>query len=78
MEIIPARPGKGSKPDGVTVWTKAEGDKRSSAHHAIRTFAELDAEIESPRQFGRAAGSRWLRTQAAASWRGGDGSDETQ
>lgn len=45
LEIIPARPGKGSKPDGVTVWTRAERGQRSSAHHAIRTFAELDAEI---------------------------------
>ena len=45
LEIIPARPGKGSKPDGVTVWTRAEREQRSSAHHAIRTFGELDAEI---------------------------------
>ena len=45
VEIIPARPGKGSKPDGVTVWTRAEREQRSSAHHAIRTFGELDAEI---------------------------------
>lgn len=45
LEIIPARPRKGSKPDGVTVWTRAEREQRSSAHHAIRTFGELDAEI---------------------------------
>src|ERR1700733_8539269 len=28
LEIIPARPGKGSKPDGVTVWTRAEREQR--------------------------------------------------
>lgn len=45
IEIIPARPGVGSKSDGVTVWTKEARDARSSADHAIRTFGALDAEV---------------------------------
>jgi hypothetical protein len=61
MEIIPARPGKDSKPDGVTVWT-----------------TELDAEIESLRQFEGRRGVSGSARRAAASWRGGDGPDEAR
>ena len=45
VEIIPARPDVGSNSDGVTVWPREVREARSSADHAIRTFAELDAEV---------------------------------
>ena len=41
LEIIPARKSKGSKSDGVTVWTKEEREARSRAAHRAGEATEL-------------------------------------
>ena len=45
LEVIPARPHKGSKSDGVTVWTREERKTRSSAAHRAGEATELAATL---------------------------------
>jgi hypothetical protein len=45
LEVIPARKGKGSKSDGVTVWTREEREARSRAAHRAGEATELAATL---------------------------------